>query len=46
MFIAMVYFRKRRQIKIKGGEAAGRVWEGWVARNRNLFLTDAEAGSH
>ena len=28
MFMAMVYFRKRRQIKIKGREAAGRVWEG------------------
>jgi len=27
-------------IKIKIPQA------GWVARNRNLFLTDAEAGSH
>ena len=38
MFMAMVYFRKRRQIKIKGSEAVGRVWEGSL-RTASLFLS-------
>ena len=38
MFMAIVYFRKRRQIKIKGSEAVGRVWEGSLCA-ASLFPT-------